>query len=105
MPGNSKRRNEMRKSEKAKRKAAQRAKYQAYRDSGHNSKRAKISKAKKATIRKIRHRLTDCGNTGCQRCTPISFRPFIDKMDRAVGMPQWMYIQFEKIPVERRATL
>lgn len=57
--------------EKRKRKAAEKAKYQAFAESGKNTKSYRQAKKAKAGARnRIRHSGGPCGNIGCQRCSP-----------------------------------
>jgi hypothetical protein len=64
---------ERRRKEKRARKAAQRAKYEAWRDAGQNTKsrRVKIRARKARRFRSERHADGPCGNIGCKRCNPV----------------------------------
>ena len=68
------RRKKRRLSQKRARKAAERAKYDAWKSLGQNtkSKRVKLrAKARrKATLRKASHSSGPCGNVGCKLCNP-----------------------------------
>lgn len=57
---------------KVSQKRANRAKYDAWRDSGNNSKsfRAKKRSNKKGSSEKGKHLVSNCGNQGCQKCNP-----------------------------------
>lgn len=83
--------------EKAKRKAAQRAKYAAYRDQGINqkSKRVQLRRWRALSI-KPKHVAADCGNSGCRKCSPPIFRTFLGLTGQPVGMPQWMWKLWKK---------
>lgn len=60
-----------RKAEKAKRKAANVAKYQAWRDAGQNPKRAqRNAKCAGPSPNKHLHLIANCGNAGCKKCFP-----------------------------------
>lgn len=65
------RRHDKKKAEKAKRKAAQRAKYAAFRDAGQN-KKSKRNRRTSLTSRKVRTTVhpADCGNIACSKCYP-----------------------------------
>lgn len=57
-----------RKKMKSAKKAMNAAKYASWRDAGTNSKRTKLAKKRKRTIRMVSHRLGPCGNAGCKKC-------------------------------------
>ena len=61
-----------RRSEKRKRKSAQRAKYEAFKLSGQNSKskRSRSNERRRTSVRTVSHRLGPCGNIGCRKCSP-----------------------------------
>lgn len=62
-------------------KAANRAKYDAMRNSGNNSKRQKKNaKKKKGMGSKGKHLVSNCGNVGCMKCNPQP-RPKIKVLD------------------------
>ncbi len=50
-------------------KAAMRARYEAFKATGQNSKRAVLKRQRKKTVRNQRH-LVACGNVGCKKCFP-----------------------------------
>lgn len=58
-----------RKAEKRARKEAQRAKYQAYANSGDNSKRKARKNHKKEGVTPTKHMDANCGNVGCMKCS------------------------------------
>ena len=63
-----------RKSLKAGRKAAQKAKYAAFAASGSNSKRSKArNKRASGMVQTKRHVEGPCGNIGCKSCNPADF--------------------------------
>jgi hypothetical protein len=55
-------------------KAAQRARYEAWKLAGQNakSKRANLRKRRDKGVRSVRHPLGPCGNVGCATCNPIT---------------------------------
>jgi len=64
-------RSDRKKIAKASLKARNRAHYDALRDSGNNSKRAKRNKKKQGgSTGKGKHLIHDCGNIGCLKCNP-----------------------------------
>ena len=64
-----------RRAAKRSRKAAEQAKYEAWKAAGQNTKsrRAKLRarQLRKKTVRSGRHATATCGNIGCKRCNPI----------------------------------
>lgn len=95
---------ERRKREKATRKAAQRARYEAYMRAGQNSKskRSRISSKKKPRgPSTISHPDGRCGNVGCTKCFGVHFKPFLVK-GQPKGMPQWMWLRWQKLSPEER---
>ena len=65
-----KRRSEERKAAKRRMKAANRAKYEAWKIAGTNSKSKRAKRATKRLARKGRHLTGPCGNIGCTKCNP-----------------------------------
>jgi len=63
---------DLKRSTKAKAKAAQTAKYEAYRDSGKNGKSKRfLNKVKNhSKMRAHTHPHGHCGNIGCKKCNP-----------------------------------
>jgi hypothetical protein len=61
-----------RRQEKAKRKAAQRARYATYRDQGVNQKSKRFMRQKRKLVRTRRHLMAFCGNVGCARCSQVA---------------------------------
>lgn len=63
-----------RRSDKRARKAAQRAKYEAWKLAGQNtkSKRVKLRAKRKTVIRLVKHAMGPCGNIGCKKCSPLA---------------------------------
>lgn len=62
-----------RKREKARRKAAEVAKYEAWRDAGTNSKSKRFllrTKRARTSPTKHQHLVWNCGNPGCKGCFP-----------------------------------
>lgn len=55
------------------RKAAEKAKYDAWKASGQNtkSKRVKLRAKRTRRVRSVSHRTGPCGNIGCKQCNPI----------------------------------
>lgn len=68
------RRADIRKKQKRARKDANRARFEAMRDSGSNSKDKSNAAASRDGVRNVRHRTGDCGNVGCKRCSPTAIR-------------------------------
>lgn len=61
-----------RQAKKRGRKAAEKAKYEAWKLAGQNTKSRRAKKqAKRKTVRNARHLQGPCGNIGCKRCNPI----------------------------------
>lgn len=93
---------ERRKKEKAKRKAANKARYEGYIAAGTNrkTKRGTI-KSRKASSKLATHDHPNgaCGNVGCRKCGDgPNFEAFMVKdLDRMVPhrMPQWMYLMWK----------
>lgn len=85
-----------RKSEKAKRKAAQRALYAAYRDAGQNKKSKRFQKKNGPSVTIKKHPVTPCGNPSCIKDYGVNFKPFLDKKGNPRGMPQWMWQIWKK---------
>jgi hypothetical protein len=58
--------------EKRKRKASNRARYDALREAGQNSKSVRSRRNSKTSKKKIAfpHAMDDCGNYGCKKCYP-----------------------------------
>ena len=63
---------ELKRRKKASDKAAQRAKYEGYRDSGKNSKSKRFLDSTKdhTKMRARTHPYGHCGNIGCKKCFP-----------------------------------
>jgi len=59
-----------RRRKKASEKAAQRAKYESYRDSGRNSKSKRFVSSSEKKMRSRAH-VGNCGNIGCKKCFPM----------------------------------
>lgn len=61
---------ELKRRKKASEKAAQKSKYESYRDSGKNSKskRFVLNNKSKAKMRARTHPHGHCGNIGCKKC-------------------------------------
>jgi len=72
-----KKRGEKARIKKRARKAANRAKYDAWRAAGTNSKsfRQRKRAKKKGSGDKGKHLIADCGNVGCLKCNPEERRP------------------------------
>mgnify|MGYP001565214925 CR=1 FL=1 len=76
-------RSDKKKMQKKSLKAANRAKYDAWRNAGTNSKRQKKnSKKKKGMGAKGKHLVSNCGNVGCMKCNPQE-RPKMKVLDVA----------------------
>jgi hypothetical protein len=83
--------------QKRAKKDAQRAKYQSFRDRGENSKRARRQARK--TVRAVKstlHTVADCGNTGCLKCNPVNFNPFLKDGKPTPEMPRWMFLMWQE---------
>lgn len=61
---------EKRRAMKRARKATQKALYKQWTEAGQNSKRSKLRRARKRSVRTHRHRISYCGNPGCSKCFP-----------------------------------
>lgn len=62
--------------EKRRKKDANQAQYEAWRDAGQNSKsRRARSTSRKANVSNTKHRhiVFDCGNIGCRACSPFGW--------------------------------
>ncbi|MCA9694538.1 MAG: hypothetical protein R3A51_17615 [Nannocystaceae bacterium] len=57
------------------RKEAQRRQYEAWKQSGQNSKskRVQLRKQRSNLLRSFSHPTGPCGNIGCKRCNPASY--------------------------------
>jgi hypothetical protein len=82
--------------EKRARRMKMQALYDSYREKGMNtkSKRARKSISKGKTLSAIPH-TWKCGNTGCTKCFPVSFKSFLVNGEPK-GMPQWMWLRWRK---------
>jgi hypothetical protein len=73
-------RSDKKKMAKKSQKAANRAKYDAWRNAGTNSKsfrQRKKAKKKTGNNDKGKHLIHDCGNVGCLKCNPMERKPVI----------------------------
>jgi hypothetical protein len=77
-----------RKQQKKNMKAAQKARYEQYRDAGQNSKskRAALNQRRTAKVRTERHATGPCGNTGCLKCQGDAAAP-------RLGHRAWLHKQ------------
>jgi len=64
------------------RRATNRAKYDALRDSGQNSKSKRFRKSslRRKKIKAISHSDGPCGNVGCKRCDPLGIHALLKRM-------------------------
>ena len=88
-----------RRKDKAKRKAAQKARYISYKESGQNSKsKRNRQKAKKEvrSVARVKHPISPCGNLGCLRCNPLNFSRWLNEKGKPVRMPQHVYAKWIK---------
>jgi len=94
---------EKRRKEKRARRQAMRAKYEAFRIAGKNtkSKRFAARSKKRKTLKLSTHPLGKCGNSGCQKCFGISFRNFL-RDGKPYRMPQKMFLAWKKLRVETK---
>lgn len=92
------RRKEKRDKEKRSRKAAQKAKYQAFRDAGNNqkSKRFRKNAKMKSTLSTVSHPHGKCGNPGCTRCFGFFFSSFLDENGVPRNMPHRMWLAWQR---------
>lgn len=86
---------ERRKKERKAIKEANKRKYEAWRDAGSNKKdkRSKTKGRNRVAARK--HQTNNCGNPGCNKCTPLNYSPFL-KNGVPDRMPPWMYKKWLK---------
>lgn len=77
---------ELKRRKKASEKAAQRSKYEAFRDSGKNSKSKRFIQKNKAVskMRARTHPHGHCGNIGCKKCYPQYNNPELLKNVRGL---------------------
>ena len=80
-----------RRSDKAARKTAQRARYEGYIKAGSNTKSKRSQRqGSKKEARSGSHPFGPCGNVGCIKCHGIKFSSFL-KDGAPNGMPRWMW--------------
>lgn len=84
--------------EKRRKKDAARALYEGYRKAGTNgkSKRQKKKLQKEGEFRAERHLQGDCGNTGCSKCNPPSFKGVL-LQGKAFKIPQKMWMKMNAL--------
>ncbi len=76
---------ERRKRDKRQRKAAQQAKYEAFKERGVNTKsKRQTNKSKRTGVRSERHKSGPCGNAGCKKCLQYNLTKYYRKLQRAV---------------------
>ncbi len=86
---------EVKRRKKASAKAAERAKYESYRDSGRNSKSKRfLSKVKDYSKMRARtHPHGKCGNIGCKTCFPNYNNPAL--LENVKGLDGLNYALFD----------
>lgn len=80
---------EKRKSNKAGRKAAMKAQYQAWAAAGQNKKSKRSRKGGKKITRNRNHEVAYCGNLGCSKCHPEFADPTKAKKGTVLFGKQW----------------
>ncbi len=94
---NTRAKQEMRNSEKHKRKSALKAQYAAWTAAGQNKKSKRYRKQGMIKTVVSRTHPVDCGNVSCLKCYEPKFSPFLDKKGIPRNMPQGLYQKWKAL--------